>query len=287
MTEPNTEISYASEDIERRYQQLRTLYGERDTDIYISGYSRSGTTMAHLLLYQLTTDGNMDFDHIFHVLPWLFYNALRGTEPPYPPEPRVIKTHDDYSFYPEGTKGRFIYVIRDGMDVIVSFYYHRMNAKGFSGTFEEHFNDFICGMDYNGRYYNWFEHVKGWVENRNNLSILVVRYESLLNDFDRTVENLGRFCNLPLTDSVLQRARERTSFAFMRRHQLKLGPAPTMFRNSEDAPFKVKNQTEFIRTGRIGEGGVMLTPEQKAIYYKKFQEVLGQFDFLSHYGKKT
>lgn len=285
MTKLSSEISYAPEEVEHRYRHLRTIYGERDTDIYISGYSRSGTTMTLMLLYQLTTDGNMDIDHIFHVFPWLFYNALRGTEPPNPPDPRVITTHDDVSFYPAGTKGRFIYVIRDGMDVMVSFYHHRINAKGFSGRFEEHFNDFIYGMDYNGRYYNWFYHVKGWVENRNNLNVLYVRYESLLNDFDRTVENIGHFCNLPLADSVLRRARERTSFAFMRKHQLKLGPAPTMFRNTEDAPFRVKNQTEFIRTGRIGEGHSVLTPGQKEFYYKKFQEVLGPIDFLADYGK--
>jgi hypothetical protein len=28
----------------------------------------------------LTTDGDMDFEHIFDVSPYLFYNALRGTE---------------------------------------------------------------------------------------------------------------------------------------------------------------------------------------------------------------
>jgi len=285
MTEPTHEVSYASEDVERRYQHLRKNFGERDSDIYISSFSRSGTTMTLMLLYQLTTDGSMDVDHIFDVVTWLFYNALRGTAPPQPPEPRIIKTHDDYTFYPAGSKGRFIYVVRDGMDVIVSFYYHRINAKSFSGTFEEHFEDFIYGMDYNGRYYNWFDHVKGWVENKNHLPIHYVLYESLINDFDRTVEKIVRFCDLSVTETILKRAQERTSFAFMKKHEQKLGPAPSMFRDTADAPFSVKNQTGFIRSGQVGEGHSVLNPRQQEIYYKKFHEVLGHIDMLADYGK--
>jgi hypothetical protein len=281
----SSELSYALVDIERRYQHLKTIYGERDSDIYISSYTRSGTTWTQMLLYQLTTDGNMDFHHLFDVSPWLFYNALRGTEPTYPPEPRILKTHDDYYSFSTSTKGRFIYVVRDGMDVLVSFYHHRVNAKGFSGTFDKHFDEFIYGMEYNGRHYNWFYHVRDWVENQNRLPILYVQYESLKNDFDNTVARIVKFCNLAVTDAILKRAQERTSFAFMKQHELQLGPVPTQFRQGKDAPYKVKTQTEFIRQGRVGEGHIVLTQHQQEIYYQKFHEVLGHLEFLSNYGK--
>lgn len=285
MTSILSNLSYAPEDVQHRYQQLRVAYGERESDIYISSYTRSGTTWTQMLLYQLTTDGNIDFDHLFDVSPWLFHSALRGTEPVQTPDPRLLKTHDNYASFPEGTKGRFIYVIRDGMDVLVSFYYHRINAKGFAGTFDEHFDQFVYGMEYNGHYYNWFHHVKDWVENKNHLPILYVRYESLKNDFDRTVERIVQFCDIPVTDSILKRTKERTTFAFMKKHELKLGPNPTHFLKTEDAPYKVKNQTDFIRKGELEEGRSVLTPYQQEIYYKKFYEVLGHLDFLSDYGK--
>ncbi|MCE7989317.1 MAG: sulfotransferase domain-containing protein [Caldilinea sp. CFX5] len=285
MTATPPTLSYAPEDVMRRYRHLRTVYGERDSDIYISTYTRSGTTWMQLILYQLTTDGNMAFKQLFDVSPWLFYNALRGTEPVQRPEPRILKTHDDYDFYPANTKGRFIYVIRDGRDVLVSFYHHRVNAKGFTGTFADHFHEFIYGMKYNGLDYNWFEHVKAWVENKNKLPVMYVQYESLQKDFDNTIKRIARLCDIPITEAILTRTRDRTSFAFMKAYELKLGPTSGMFKATEDAPYKVKNETQFIRQGKIGEGQLVLTPEQKEIYRQKFHEVLGHIDFLADYGK--
>lgn len=285
MTNPSPQSSYAPDAIALRHEHLRTIYGERDSDIYISGYSRSGTTWTHLILYQLTTDGNMDFDHIFHVSPWLFYNAMRGTEPPNPPEPRILKTHDNYKFFPKSSKGRFIYVVRDGRDALVSFYHHRVNVKGFAGSFDDHFNEFVYGMEYNGHYYNWFEHVKDWVENKSQLPIFYVRYESLKQDFDNTIKKIVEFCDIPVTDEVLRRTRERTTFAFMKEQQLKLGPSPTQFRETTDAPYKVKNQAQFIRKGNVGEGKLVLTSGQNEVYLKKFHEVLGHINSLADYGK--
>lgn len=277
--------SYAFENVAQRYQHLRTAYGERDSDIYISSYTRSGTTWTQMILYQLTTDGNMDFEHIFDVSPWLFYNALRGTEPVPQPDPRILKTHDDYSSYSKDTKGRFIYVVRHGMDVMASFYHHRVNVKGFTGTFTDHFNEFIYGMEYNGQPYNWFEHVKDWLENNNNLPVLPVKYESLKHNFDNAIQRIIQFCRIPATDEILRRTKERTTFAFLKQHELQLGPVPSQFRRTGDAPYKVKNQHQFIRKGLVGEGRSMLTPRQQEIYSAKFQDTLGHLDFIAEYGE--
>jgi len=40
------------------------LFVPRPGDIYIVSYPRSGTTWLQMILYQLTSDGSMGFDHI-------------------------------------------------------------------------------------------------------------------------------------------------------------------------------------------------------------------------------
>ena len=59
----------AAKDLNYLMYQMR--FGEREDDIYIVSYPKSGTTRMQMLLYQLTTDGNMDFDHIDDISPWL------------------------------------------------------------------------------------------------------------------------------------------------------------------------------------------------------------------------
>lgn len=272
-----SEKSYFPEDVQQRYRALRSLYGERESDIYISSYSRSGTTWTQLLLYQLTTSGAMDFEHLFDVSPWLYYSALRNELPAQPPEPRILKTHDAYDFFAPATKGRFIFVYRDGKDVLVSFYHHKINVKGYTGSFAQHFKEFIHNEDY-----NWFYHLRDWAENKNNLPILYIRYESLKQDFDNTVQRIVEFCDLKIDTSILQRSKERTQFAFMKQHASQLGPKPEHVYCSKTGGYTVKDPSAFIRKGSIGEGEQILTPEQKQIYHAKLDEVLGHLEPFAH-----
>ena len=39
-------------------------FGYDKTDIYIVTYPRSGTTLLQMMLYQITTDGEYNFDHL-------------------------------------------------------------------------------------------------------------------------------------------------------------------------------------------------------------------------------
>lgn len=49
-------------------------YEDRDTDIHTVNHVKSGTTLTQMLLYQFTTDGNMDFKHL------MIYRRSSGVE---------------------------------------------------------------------------------------------------------------------------------------------------------------------------------------------------------------
>jgi hypothetical protein len=266
-------------EFEHRYRLYLARFGQADSDIYVSTFSKSGTTWAQIILYQLTTIGSMDFDHLFDISPWVWYAAMREVAPAITPAPRILKSHDDYRRFKQGHKGRFVFVLRDGRDVCVSLYHHRRNFKRYTGSFEQYFEDFLHNTEY-----NWFDHVRPWLANQHGLSIHYVHYEDLKTDFDNTVLALARFCELPVSDEILARTRTHSSFASMKQHALQLGPRNAHFAGMEKAaPYLVKNPEQFIRRGEIGDGRLTLTEAQLAAFRARFDRSLGEFSQVARY----
>src|SRR5829696_2074828 len=124
---------------------LGDRYHPRPDDLFIVSYPKSGTTLMQMMLYQLTTDGEMDFPHIESVSPWLEAYLHSGQEKFVDdmPSPRIFKSHLPYSYMPRGV--RSIYLARDLRDVIVSAYHHDCLVSGCDKDFESHVDRFIEG----------------------------------------------------------------------------------------------------------------------------------------------
>jgi peroxiredoxin len=236
----------------------------RPDDIFIATYPRSGTTWMQMILYQLTTDGNMDMAHIAEHCPWFerSMNSANGFENR--PSPRLFKTHLPFDQVPKGP-GRYIYVARDGRDVAISYYNLYRNYNGYKGTFPEFFEKFMRGKVHYG---SWFKHVAGWWDHRNDLNVLFLTYEELTRDLENCVRRIAAFCHLELSPDKLPLIVELCSFAFMKQHESKFDPALEML---------WENGTQlnsFLRSGRTGEGARELTPEQKVRYEHAFSVLL-------------
>src|SRR5918912_2778588 len=125
----------------------------RPDDIFIASYPRSGTTLLQMMLYQLTTDGNMDFRHISHIIPHFERFIYGGKNIAALPCPRIFKTHLQYRWKPLGPC-KFIYVARNGKDVAVSYYHFHVSHRGFRGTFAQFLKLFLKGKILYG---SWFK----------------------------------------------------------------------------------------------------------------------------------
>ena len=267
---------------EIRYRRDLKEFGQRDTDIWVSTYSRSGTTWMQMILYQLTQEGSMDFEHLFDVSPWVYYSSLRQKVPVSTPDPRILKTHDPYERFSHGQRGRYIFVVRDGRDVAVSWFHHRKNVRGYEGSFDQHFQEFLYGKKY-----NWFNHVRSWVENSKNLPLLLVYYEDLKNNFESEIRRIAKFLRLDPSEDVVTRTSERCSFAFMKEHEAQLGPHVSHFAHLLGSTFRIHNTESFLRNGMTGEGKQTLQPDQEQAYQRKFREVLGNLTQLERYSQES
>jgi len=103
----------------------------RDDDVIVATYAKSGTTWTQQIVGQLVFGGAENVP-LHEVSPWLDLRIM----PPDTKEKlaaqkhrRIIKTHlplDALTFSP---KAKYIYIGRDGRDVVWSFYNHHANAN--------------------------------------------------------------------------------------------------------------------------------------------------------------
>ncbi len=247
-------------------RRVRTMeFIPRSSDVFLVTYPRSGTTWMQMILYQMTTDGAMDFPHIAEFCPW-FERSLRAANAfELRPSPRIFKSHFSWRQIPKGA-GRYIYVARNGRDVAVSYFHLYRRYNGYTGTFDEFFTQFLKGKVAFG---SWFEHVRGWWEHRHDDNVLFLTYEELQRDLDGCLQRIADFCGWQLSPEKLQTVKERSSFAFMKQHESRFDPAlETLWEEGVQLD-------AFLRGGRIGDGATALSPEQSAQFAQVCARRLG------------
>jgi hypothetical protein len=183
--------------------------------------------------------------HIDEVSPFLEENLIprRRRISELGAAPRVVKSHLPYHQILKGP-GRYICGVRNGLDVAVSYHYHaRRYQWGDESSANEFFSRFMGG---GVPYGSWFDHVGGWLRNRDRLNVLVVTYEELSADLEAGVKRIADFCGITIDPAEMPRILERCSFAFMRQHdgRFSIGkPLP---------PKPGGHGPAFIRQGQVG-----------------------------------
>jgi Sulfotransferase domain len=243
-------------------------YTPRPDDIFVITFPKSGTTWLQMILYQIFTDGEMDFAHITEWSP--FFDACvpgRGIE--HVPSPRIIKSHLPYNMIPKGPC-KYIYIARNGKDVAVSFFHYSQTHLNFTGDFGQFFELFLKGGYRN--HPSWFEHVGQWWENRRNLDVLFLTYEELKRNREGAIRKILAFCGKEVGPEKFARIVERSSFAFMKQYEDKLD---TLTWRLIEGKMKTGN---FIRKGEVGGWKECLSREQEELFQHRFTKHLNNLN---------
>lgn len=224
----------------------RAFVGRPD-DVYVVTYPRSGTTWVQFILHLMRSDGGLDFTHLSEVSPWwersMALGSRRAADFVPMPSPRVFKSHLPRRWLP--AQGRFVYVVRDGLDVAVSYHQLYRSHLGFTGDFEAFFERFMRGRV---QYGSWFKHVAGWERYRDDPRVLFLTYEELRADLTGSIGVLADFLGWPMSDAIRDRVLERAGFDFMKAHEEKFDPI------TETLLDQGLVRGRFIREGRSGRG---------------------------------
>jgi hypothetical protein len=195
----------------------------RPSDVFISSWAKSGTTMMQQMFHQLrmgaaTGRGDMDFSDISSMTPWEDSAVIidHDMNEPQKAEPRGFKSHREYERLPAGC--RYVVTLRDPHETYVSFYRFMDGWLFDSGTISlEEFLPFWLiggpgGCDY-------FTHLLSWWARRDEPDTLLATYRWVVKNRRAMIELLAEFCDIPLTGKLEAMVEEMTSRDFMYAHK--------------------------------------------------------------------
>jgi hypothetical protein len=202
----------------QQYAAGLTAWKPRPTDIVIAPFGKCGTTWLQQIFHTLRTGGDMDFDDISRVVPWIETAAIVGIdiEAPQRAEPRGFKSHLSFNMLPKGAKA--VVSLRDPKDALVSMY--RFMEGWFIEPGAISMAEFArTRTDKPEDRMSYWSHLLSWWEQRDSPGVMLLSYEYMSDEPEETIRRVAAFADLPLDDALLERTLERSSLAFMLEHK--------------------------------------------------------------------
>lgn len=216
----------------------------RPDDVVIGTYAKSGTTWAQQIVSQLIFGGREGID-VATISPWLDLRVpakevkLAALEAQ--THRRFIKTHlpvDALRFSPEA---KYIYVGRDGRDVVWSMYNHHANANA---EWYRLLNDtpgrvgppierppasvrqyFLDWLERDGHpFWPFWENVSSWWAIRHLPNVLLLHFADLKRDLRGQIEKVAAFLDIEIDGPTLARVLHHCSFDYMKAHAAEAAP---------------------------------------------------------------
>jgi len=260
----------------------------RGDDIVIATYGKSGTTWVQQIIAQLLFDGDPDVA-VADLSPWVDLRVPPKAEKlpllEAQTHRRFLKTHlpvDALRFSP---RAKYIYVGRDGRDVVWSLYNHHANANQSwyaaindtpgrvgppierpPGDVRTYWRDWFERDGY--PFWPFWENVRSWWSIRYLPNVKLVHFADLKRDMPGQIRAAAAFLDIPVNEARWERILEHCSFEWMKKNGKKSVPAGGVF---WDAGADV-----FIHKGVNGRWRDVLSEEECRAYETRAVAELGE-----------
>jgi len=189
-------------------------WGLRESDVFMSGYHKCGTTWLVFMLSELLWklgDEQKILDHRF--VPKV--GRHRDCNYYLPTGGRLMRTHERY----RSEFRRAICIVRDPRDAAVSMYYHLQRTMDLKGSFSDFLPMFLFSPPVSGG--TWNSYMNGWLDAPiwDRGQGLLVRYEDMQADTARELRRAARFVGLDPTDEEIARGVECGRFDVMQKRE--------------------------------------------------------------------
>ena len=202
-------------------------------------------------------------------------------------EPLFLKVHDAFTYtrfgYPLISKAAtagVIYLIRNPLDVAVSFAHHnaspleRMVRKMGEADFAFVDKPYSLFDQLQQKILTWGGHVTSWVDEP-GLRMLVVRYEDLKSDSLAAFSKVIDFCGLEEDPVRIEKAVRFSQFEQAQKQEAEHGFGENLNPEKEF----------FFRKGQVGSWREELTPAMVRKLIAEHTPVMQRFGYLDHKGE--
>lgn len=259
----------------------------RDDDIIISTYAKSGTTWMQQIVAQLIFNGQTGLP-VADMSPWMDLRI-----PPVPVKMQMVeaqehrrfmKTHLPVDALVVSPKAKYIYIARDGRDVVWSLYNHHKtanegwydalnNSPGLvgppigkpEGDVREYFHNWLDNDGF--PFWSQWENVKSWWEIRNLPNVHFVHFANLKEDMPGEIRKIAAFLDIPIDESKWEDILEHCSFNYMKENASASVPLGGIFWEG--------GAKTFIHKGKNGRWRDVLSDAESAKYDHIAEEKLG------------
>ena len=196
-------------------------------DVFAATYHKSGTNWSMQIALQIAWRGRAEFEHILDEVAWPDTPDPRVGVDLHDPSPwersptglRVIKTHLAPDYVPMAPHAKYLTVLRDPKEVLVSGYHFATTLFGVSDTVTP--DAWLrLNLDYAKEHGDpWLAHALGWWALRDAPNVLVLHYAEMKRDLPGTVDQVAAFLGVTLTEAERVAVIERSGLAWMKAHQ--------------------------------------------------------------------
>jgi Sulfotransferase domain len=227
--------------------ELRRITDSDPEDIFVAGYPKSGNTWIQYLLAGVIfgIDARLAPDSLIQdLVPDVHYKEVYKRYL----TPTFFKTHD----LPQPRHRKVVYLVRDGRDVMVS-YFHHLTALGnrldFFKLVATGEGLFPC---------RWPEHIEAWMTNPHGAQMITISYEMLKRDTITELQRICDFADLERERPMLESVVRNSTFEILREKEKKFGWANSVWPKDK----------AFVRRGKVGS----FKDEMPASVLKAFME---------------
>jgi aryl sulfotransferase len=258
----------------------------RDDDVIVSTYAKSGTTWTQQIVAELMFQDAAPMN-VNEISPWLDLRFI-------PPEVRgmvdaqthrrMIKTHLPADAMVISPKAKYLYVARDGRDVVWSLHHHHSgfvpqayemfnNTPGLVGEplppadpdIRRYFNTWLEKDGY--PFWSFWENTSSWWALRNLSNVRLVHFARLKADLEGEMRAIGEFLEIDTPEARWPTLVEHCTFDYMKTNAGRFAPVGGQLWEG--------GAQSFINKGDNGRWKDVLSPTESLAYERKAQDKLG------------